>query len=73
MFDPATSTLSQVDASSSSVLPTLGPLDANGQGEEQAEKPPPPPKEPPVLPESLLPPDVLVKVKDLEEVHVIVT
>ena len=64
VFDPASSALSQVDTSSA--LPTL---DATAQGEQEADKPPPPPKEPPVLPESLLPPDVLAKVKDLEEVN----
>ena len=65
VFDPA-SQISQVD--------TLGApsttLDALGQGEEQADKAPPTPKDPPVLPESLLPPEVLAKVKDLEEVSV---
>ena len=69
VFDPAASTLSGVDTSSLSALPTVGSLDATGHGEEQADKPPPPPKEPPVLPESLLPTDVLAKVKDLEEVQ----
>ena len=69
VFDPATSTLSQM-GSSLSALPTLDPT---AQGDEQADKPPPPPKEPPVLPESQLPPDILAKVKDLEEVHVLVT
>lgn len=65
VFDPAASALSQVDVSMS----TLPAPDATAQGEEQADKPPPPPKEPPVLPESLLPPDILAKVKDLEEVQ----
>jgi hypothetical protein len=58
VFDPTSSALSQVETSLSA-LPTLDATD----------EAPPPPKEPPVLPESLLPPDVLTKVKDLEEVN----
>lgn len=69
VFDPAASDLSRVDPLS--VPPSA--VDVSSQGEEQQlEKPPQPPKEPPVLPESLLPPDVLTKVKDLEEVNIII-
>ena len=60
VFDPATSALSQVETSLGA-LPTLDATDET----------PPPPKEPPILPESLLPPDVLTKVKDLEEVNLL--
>lgn len=59
----STSKLKDMDTSE----PLLNNL---SQGEEQAEKAPPPPKEPPVLQESLLPPEVLARVKDLEEVTV---
>ena len=66
VFDPTASKLSVVDPSGA----PPNAVDTSSQGEEQAEKPPPPPKEPPVLPESSLPPDVLAKVKDLEEVNI---